>query len=203
MKSVARFASVSRSSGRSPCGERGLKCTRSPGRKRTALPSLPVRGAWIEMAQGYPQAVCWRSLPVRGAWIEITHETSSGLPPCGRSPCGERGLKFAMCVSDVQTFQRRSPCGERGLKSEQLRRSFAGAGRSPCGERGLKFVLRRVHPLPEGRSPCGERGLKSRHDGGHAAGCASLPVRGAWIEMSRERTATLLYIVAPRAGSVD
>ena len=55
---------------RSPCGERGLKfsyLTRNP----TALMSLPVRGAWIEMspARGSPGAV--QSLPVRGAWIEM------------------------------------------------------------------------------------------------------------------------------------
>ena len=35
-------------SGRSPCGERGLKYAPAPAR-RVADWSLPVRGAWIEM----------------------------------------------------------------------------------------------------------------------------------------------------------
>ena len=57
--------------GRSPCGERGLKC----GCLRASRPlkgSLPVRGAWIEMSIA-PRTVSW---------------------PFGRSPCGERGLKY-------------------------------------------------------------------------------------------------------------
>ena len=40
-------------------------------RKKTIMKSLPVRGAWIEMAC---VAVCFSqavSLPVRGAWIEM------------------------------------------------------------------------------------------------------------------------------------
>ena len=35
------------------------------------------------------------------------------------------------------------------------------------------------------RSPCGERGLKWGWAGACALALASLPVRGAWIEMSR------------------
>ncbi len=56
---------------RSPCGERGLKWqgNRSGGAR---LPSLPVRGAWIEIVDG----VIFR------------------LKLVGRSPCGERGLKL-------------------------------------------------------------------------------------------------------------
>ena len=33
--------------------------------------SLPVRGAWIEMAQTAVDPLDAASLPVRGAWIEI------------------------------------------------------------------------------------------------------------------------------------
>ena len=56
---------------RSPCRERGLKfrsvCTLSDG-----LQSLPVQGAWIEIASAHYGG--WRksSLPVQGAWIEIS-----------------------------------------------------------------------------------------------------------------------------------
>ena len=84
--------------GRSPCGERGLKCgvrggvaadvRRSPCGERGlksesrlpanwACPSLPVRGAWIEMSQSTMHRIMSMSLPVRGAWIEITHRHSS------------------------------------------------------------------------------------------------------------------------------
>ena len=55
-----------------------------------------------------------------------------------------------------------------------------------------------------GRSPCGERGLKwiqSYPD--QTAGNASLPVRGAWIEMESHRDIFRPDAVAPRAGSVD
>ena len=85
--------------GRSPCGERGLKCTasracgtpplrRSPCGERglkssglgavfRRLPSLPVRGAWIEMPEQWRCKQWLTSLPVRGAWIEIMfmHQT--------------------------------------------------------------------------------------------------------------------------------
>ena len=33
-----------------------------------------------------------------------------------RSPCGERGLKYALGVLLAHETQGRSPCGERGLK---------------------------------------------------------------------------------------
>ena len=56
--------------------------------------SLPVRGAWIEIAETQPGGLILRSLPVRGAWIEIARQTAFGGTACGRSPCGERGLKF-------------------------------------------------------------------------------------------------------------
>ena len=79
--------------GRSPCGERGLKCQRQrradSARRRSPCgerglkyiiqhaiegseKSLPVRGAWIEMPLSGRGIVPFpQSLPVRGAWIEI------------------------------------------------------------------------------------------------------------------------------------
>ena len=56
---------------------------------------------------------------MRGAWIEITEAAEPNSPIYGRSPCGERGLKFS--ADGVLTPQNagRSPCGERGLKSIQ------------------------------------------------------------------------------------
>ena len=196
--------SKNRESGRSPCGERGLKCR--------------------------------------------THNAGSPRLTC-RSPCGERGLKFSHCAANRSKVPCRSPCGERGLKCHPERRlSRQSNRRSPCGERGLKCVEPVHHAPHNSRSPCGERGLKYRYDGddGDAqrrSPCgerglklssrelqtitvASLPVRGAWIEIAKgnrlsdghacrspcgERGLKLLmdsekqtfYIVAPRAGSVD
>ena len=41
----------------------------------------------------YPEPV---SLPVRGAWVEIPKVASTIGMKNGRSPCGERGLKFRL-----------------------------------------------------------------------------------------------------------
>ena len=41
--------------------------------------SLPVRGAWIEIAQPEIYTACLSSLPVRGAWIEMTAD-AHGTP---------------------------------------------------------------------------------------------------------------------------
>ena len=59
---------------RSPCGERGLKLRRYLDDITMPFGSLPVRGAWIEIASAHYGG--WRkssSLPVRGAWIEIAY----------------------------------------------------------------------------------------------------------------------------------
>jgi len=57
--------------GRSPHGERGLKCG-AAWYNHYAARSLPTRGAWIEikLGNGIKTAAKW-SLPTRGAWIEI------------------------------------------------------------------------------------------------------------------------------------
>ena len=64
----------------------------------------------------------------------------------------------------------------------------AWGSRSPCGERGLKCAAerRRLHPRDR-RSPCGERGLKSGPGLARKFRAASLPVRGAWIEIKSRR----------------
>ena len=59
-----------------------------------------------------------------------------------------------------------------------------GGRRSPCGERGLKLSLCLKYIIPFGRSPCGERGLKYVKHSFHLKTEKSLPMRGAWIEMS-------------------
>ena len=85
-------ASFVPSAGRSPCGERGLKSAlvRPCG---ITIPSLPVRGAWVEMPCEPRIVAGLMSLPVRGAWVEIFCAALSCVLAAGRSPCGERGLK--------------------------------------------------------------------------------------------------------------
>ena len=189
---------------RSPCGERGLKCRRS-GEPAGFYPSLPVRGAWIEILRKRRGTTTTSSLPVRGAWIEIPRKRRAAFMCSCRSPCGERGLKYRQpprnrdelrslpvrgawieinqATCRWRTMKGRSPCGERGLKSESPHRRMRSVGRSPCGERGLKYRRRR------------HAGHRRR---------ASLPVRGAWIEiMTLYRLARDSKVVAPRAGSVD
>ena len=90
----------------------------------------------------------------------------------------------------------------------------------------MKYVSENHRNERAGRSPCGERGLKFQQIANLTGIVQSLPVRGAWIEISRvgsfsqhrhgrspcgERglksfnsmPEAFSVIVAPRAGSVD
>ena len=144
---------------RSPCGERGLKSLFS-GRERRKSRSLPVRGAWIEIISiRRARTFRTRSLPVRGAWIEMSR--AQDLITADKTSLPVRGAWIEMeCAS----------CGWE-----------AAEGRSPCGERGLKYLLEQEERKAQ----------------------ASLPVRGAWIEMILRSVIHLTVSVAPRAGSVD
>ena len=75
--------------------------------------------------------------------------------------------------------------------------------RSPHGERGLKYPLNADAREGACRSPHGERGLKSAHHGQVVVQGASLPTRGAWIEMIVITSLLLGETVAPHTGSVD
>ena len=58
---------------RSPCGERGLKSSCTHFLRASCRLSLPVRGAWVEIAlTNVKPYLPSQSLPVRGAWVEIT-----------------------------------------------------------------------------------------------------------------------------------
>ena len=83
----------SRPTRRSPHGERGLKCLRAFRRVEFCV-SLPARGAWIEMQNWLSGSTAIGSLPARGAWIEIRLQPSENEKIPGRSPHGERGLKY-------------------------------------------------------------------------------------------------------------
>ena len=167
---------------RSPCGERGLKYPALPPFS-CALPSLPVRGAWIEIEKYHiqpvkigrspcgerglkcpsarPAAPQTRSLPVRGAWIEIACCCIIGCCAARRSPCGERGLKCFWLDDNTRGMFGRSPCGERGLKCFSRRVSRGQSASLPVRGAWIEITTAFLHPLQS----------------------MSLPVRGAWIEI--------------------
>ena len=190
---------------RSPHGEHGLKCCRTRQGNEPAA-SLPARGAWIEIRRLYRHLRrVVRSLPARGAWIEIGSCWRWLAWRSGRSPHGEHGLKFKWSEYDIPAEKslpargawieiylswpvrgasgRRSPHGERGLKYAALCGAGAGPRRSPHGEHGLKSVSAGTNMPVMSRSPHGERGLKYVLYYRQPVDDASLPARGAWIEI--------------------
>ena len=145
---------------RSPCGERGLKLL-SVVVLMLGRMSLPVRGAWIEIVLYGDFANTYASLPVRGAWIEMKAFRLVCPSPAGRSPCGERGLKYRMPLWKSTCAACRSPCGERGLKYHALRQQTAGEWSLPVRGAWIEIQIKPGYPgRKKGRSPCGERGLK-------------------------------------------
>ena len=175
-------------------------CTRRETARQPG--SLPVRGAWIEIAFAESANVSVMSLPVRGAWIEISSSASLLPARTCRSPCGERGLKLHR---QNPSRRRCRSLPVRGAWIEMGKLPVAGFGdlcRSPCGERGLKCpnpccTARR----PSRRSPCGERGLKLSGSVSGASITASLPVRGAWIEIAMPGKVLLRSLSLPVRGA--
>ena len=55
------------------------------------VPSLPSRGAWIEIVEGSLHLLGHLSLPSRGAWIEMVDGAKLWFSCNRRSPRGERG----------------------------------------------------------------------------------------------------------------
>ena len=100
---------------RSPQGERGLKFS-CPGGVEDGKESLPSGGAWIEMPCTFTSSFLRpSSLPSGGAWIEMIACRITTYVISGRSPQGERGLKF-LKIDCLRLLPCRSPQGERGLK---------------------------------------------------------------------------------------
>ena len=124
------------------------------------------------------------SLPVRGAWIEIMRCHQRNTMRTRRSPCGERGLKWAECrglpedrrslpvrgawieiMSADTTFQRcDASLPVRGAWIEMLQSNIKSIRKESLPVRGAWIEIRkRVRQTGDcRRSPCGERGLKSQ-----------------------------------------
>ena len=73
-----------------------------------------------------------------------------GVMSVGRSPHGERGLKYRLRWSLLYLLCR-SPHGERGLKCQHIDVFRHRLRRSPHGERGLKYQVH-IIPVREDRS---------------------------------------------------
>ena len=79
--------------GRSPYGERGLKCASRPHSPGTRSRSpYGERGLKYREFPATPRSQ-W-SLSLRRAWIEMATSSRAGVIRSSRSPYGERGLKF-------------------------------------------------------------------------------------------------------------
>ena len=131
-------------------------------RSRDGAPSLPVRGAWVEMLrQRDGDGGDLMSLPVRGAWVEINlYKVKSGTT-APSLPVRGAWVEIPAEGTNEAAEWRRSPCGERGLKSPS---SGGWCGRwwsLPVRGAWVEMVtLPRIGHSAESRSPCGERGLK-------------------------------------------
>ena len=170
----------------------------------------------------------WPSLPARGAWIEMTAEACIHTNRnYSRSPHGERGLKFILPSRSHSGGSGRSPHGERGLKWRR------GVKCKPAYE-SLPARGAWIEMSDDGVTGYGTPGsLPARGAWIEIAflpGCAtffvslpargawieivpidsilrkrgrSLPARGAWIEILTEKHELFRGAVAPRTGSVD
>ena len=149
----------------------------------TAFPSLPTRGAWIEIDQpvrlhDLPQP----SLPTRGAWIEISLTTTSdSRRPVRRSPHGERGLKYAACR---WKSGRKLSLPTRGawIEIRISHRQAAAPASLPTRGAWIEISLMASYLIFQ---------------------LSSLPTRGAWIEISVLFSRVSRPEVAPHTGSVD
>ena len=118
----------------------------------------------------------------------------------GRSPHGERGLKS---VARVGRHHQRWSLPARGAWIEIAPSSgFSANGKvAPRAGRADRNIMADVTPLVAGGYHLRGGAPSPRHTA--LAGTASLPVRGAWIEMARSRRLASAWGVAPRMGGVD
>ena len=102
------------------------------------------------------------SLPVRGAWIEIDKHAVRTSGCAGRSPCGERGLKF----TEYNT-----------LTGLELSLPVRGAW--------IEILLDYIPPLTLRSLPVRGAWIEMLFMPMRIRKHKSLPVRGAWIEIIR------------------
>ena len=121
----------------------------------------------------------------------------------GRSPHGERGLKFWWQCAAGEPKRSLPP---RGAWIEIGYGFGSGNGdgcRSPHGERGLKFTPEIVIVVPVGSLPPRGAWIEMALNRNRSKHYWSLPPRGAWIEILIILFNLLTRKVAPPTGSVD
>ena len=84
-----------------------------------------------------------------------------------------------------------------------LPRILISFGRSPCGERGLKLVLLVSINCYAASLPLRGAWIEILWPYGFHTIGKSLPLRGAWIEIVLSNVINQVALVAPPAGSVD
>ena len=123
--------------------------------------SLSSWRAWIEMLLSAPPRQRYTSLSSWRAWIEIALPLIKACNSlCGRSPHGERGLKYR--CHESQRVENQSLSSWRAWIEIPMtpQETHGLTSRSPHGERGLKYIVADDRTVFLSRSPHGERGLK-------------------------------------------
>ena len=163
-----------------------LACVSESGQKCPAARSLSLRRAWIEICCINIIADSFRSLSLRRAWIEIARTWEPTRRPDGRSPYGERGLKY----HGLSRHDR--PGASLSLRRAWIEIARANASDGPSRSLSLRraWIEITIRPFVIGwpcRSPYGERGLKFGAPAEPERDDASLSLRRAWIEISRSQ----------------
>ena len=145
-----------------------------------------------------------------------------------RSPCGERGLKYAICEVMPMLLARSLPVRGAWVEIKKVEIvNLLSVKSLPVRGAWVEMRAKAFRFATDiCRSPCGERGLKSECVPLLHLKRKSLPVRGAWVEIFRglppqaradgrspcgerglkfvdaQKAADKVEPVAPRAGSV-
>ena len=186
--------------------------------------SLSLRRAWIEICCINIIDDSFRSLSLRRAWIEIARTWEPTRRPDGRSPYGERGLKYRRDIPVQRGCESLSlrrawieitsrPLPPPTRSSLSLRRAWIEIARANASDGPSRSLsLRRawieitIRPFVIGwpcRSPYGERGLKFGAPAEPERDDASLSLRRAWIEIPGRCRFSRSTSVALLTESVD
>ena len=165
--------------------------------------SLSARRAWIEICSiPVKRRLTATSLSARRAWIEIPWTSATMRRSTGRSPQGERGLKYPHYPRRLYR-RRRSPQGERGLKLPTDVPRERRISRSPQGERGLKSTWADHQRIQQKSLSARRAWIEIVAKGWGAVYSESLSARRAWIEISAGYGEAKVFLVALRKESVD
>ena len=128
--------------------------------------SLSSWRAWIEIWSGPCRRGSAWSLSSWRAWIEMPRRSALRSEYAGRSPHGERGLKFRFLLG-IRVIPHMSLSSWRAW---------------------IEIYTRFLTFCPSRRSPHGERGLKSSRAASSRLACLSLSSWRAWIEITSRNT---------------